>query len=92
MHVYLNLSICLITESEICSVVDPAEGKDTCFYKCPLLLCNVLFFAQPVKFSLSKSFLVFGNLIPNMCKNYLPTTEVPEREAYGQANPERNSV
>lgn len=84
--------MCLIMESEICSVVDPSEGKQTTsssfiffFYKCPLVLCNVIFFSQPDNFVLSKLLLVSGSLIFHTCISYLTTADVSEGEAYGKS-------
>lgn len=56
MNVYRWLGISLITESEIDFVVDPAEGKYTSFYKCPLVFdfftqsdhCLFCFFLIPI--------------------------------------------
>ena len=36
--------------------------------------------------------MLFRNLMFNVHKSYLTTTDVSESEAYGQANPERNST
>lgn len=73
-----------------CSVLDLSEGKDTCLYKRPLV-SDHLFFSQPDTFVLSKFLLVSGSWIFRMCISYLTTTDVEEGEAYGQADPERNS-
>lgn len=90
MNVYRWLGISLITESEIDFVVDPAEGKYTSFYKCPLVFD---FFTQ----SDHCLFVFFFNSYWSLeiwcfiCVE-VTTKGISEREAYGQANTERNSM
>ena len=66
--------------------IEPAPSWRQCQFP------NLLSHNGKSNFVLLKFLLLFRNLMFNVHKSYLTTTDVSESEAYGQANPERNST